>query len=219
MNAPLDELLIEMVTVGPFAENCFIVADAATKQGILIDPGDQEELILARVRQLDVTIIEIVNTHSHIDHVGAVASLKRSLGVPFALHPAERPVLAELPFTAQMFGLPPKEMPEIDRELQNGDKIVVGTRVGRVLATPGHTPGGCSIFFEQQRAVFVGDTLFAGSIGRTDLPGGNHRTLLTSIREQLLTLPDEVIVYCGHGPQTTIGDERRHNPFLGPAAK
>jgi glyoxylase-like metal-dependent hydrolase (beta-lactamase superfamily II) len=211
-------LVVETVVNGPFMENCFIVGDAETHEGLLIDPGDEEQRILAEVRRLELTTTAIFGTHAHIDHVAAVADLKRELDVPFALHPDERPGLQRLPMQAAIFGLPPRPVPEVDRELAHGDTVQLGGLQGRVLLTPGHSAGGCCLYFEEQGVVFAGDTLFAGSIGRTDLPGGSMQTLLSSIKEQLLSLPDQVVVYCGHGPATTIGAERRANPFLQPGA-
>ena len=161
---------------------------------------------------------EILCTHAHIDHACGVAELKRLLGAPFALHPEDRPVLEHMPLSATMFGLPAVEVPEIDRELQAGESFTVGNLSAEVIFTPGHSGGGCCFYFSEQQVIFVGDTLFAGSVGRTDLPGGDTETLLTSIREQLLTLDDEVTVYSGHGPATTIGVERLSNPFLQPGA-
>jgi glyoxylase-like metal-dependent hydrolase (beta-lactamase superfamily II) len=209
-------LAVETIVNGPFMENCFIAADAAGKQAIVIDPGDEEQHVLEAARALGVEVQLIVCTHAHIDHAGAVAPLKRLLGAPFAIHPAERPYLAHLPRQASLFGLDPREVPEVDRELAGGDTLAVGALEARVLFTPGHSAGGCSLYFERERVVFVGDTLFAGSIGRTDLPGGSLAALLASIRERLLTLPDDVVVLSGHGPATDIGSERRSNPFLQP---
>jgi glyoxylase-like metal-dependent hydrolase (beta-lactamase superfamily II) len=207
-------LLVETVVNGPFMENCFIAGDAATREALLIDPGDEGERILGEVRRLELTPTAIFCTHAHIDHVSAVAELKRELEVPFALHPDEQPGLSRLPMQAAIFGLPPRAVPEVDRELADGDTVQLGGLEGRVLLTPGHSAGGCCLYFEEQRVVFAGDTLFAGSIGRTDLPGGSMQTLLASINERLLSMPDEVVVYSGHGPATTIGAERRANPFL-----
>jgi glyoxylase-like metal-dependent hydrolase (beta-lactamase superfamily II) len=209
-----EDILIETLTIGPFMENSFIVADPETRQAIIIDPGDEEERILERVRTLNVKVREIINTHGHIDHAGAIAPLKRALGATFAIHPADRPWLEQLQQQAAMFGLPDIEVPEIDRDLEHGQTVEVGGIHGKVLHTPGHSAGGCSIYFEEPQVVFVGDTLFAGSIGRTDLPGGSMHTLLSSIRQHLLALDDAVTVHCGHGPSTTIGHERRSNPFL-----
>ena len=209
-------LIVETITNGPFQENCFIAGDAKTRAAIVIDPGDEEDRILARVRELDLEPTEIVCTHTHIDHAGAVAPLKRTLGVPFAVHAAELPGLQMMPRQAAMFGLPPREIPEVERELAAGDMIQVGELSAKVLFTPGHSAGGCCLLFAEQQVVFVGDTLFAGSVGRTDLPGGSGKTLLASITEQLLSLDDEVVAYSGHGPETTIGVERLSNPFLRP---
>jgi glyoxylase-like metal-dependent hydrolase (beta-lactamase superfamily II) len=211
-------LLVETLVNGPFMENCFIVGDAETREGLLIDPGDEGERIMAALQRLELTPTVIFGTHAHIDHVAAVAQLKESLGVPFALHLDERSGLERMPMQAAVFGLPQRPVPEVDRELAHGDSVKLGSLEGRVLLTPGHSAGGCCLYFEDQGVVFAGDTLFAGSIGRTDLPGGSMQTLLTSINEQLLSLPDSVVVYCGHGPATTIGAERRANPFLQPGA-
>lgn len=212
-------LLIETITNGPFMENCFVVADAKTKKAIVIDPGDEHDRIAESVERAGIEVVEIVNTHGHIDHAGSVAPLKRLLKVPFAIHPSDRAWLEHLSASAAAFGLPPKETPEVERDLSHGQDLQVGEVTGRVLHTPGHTEGGCCLYFPEHKAVFVGDTLFAGSIGRTDLPGGSMSALLASIREQLLTLEDDVLVFCGHGPQTDIGAERRSNPFLRPGAK
>lgn len=212
-------LLVELLTNGPFMENCFIAADEASRQAIVIDPGDEEDRILERVRSLELNVLEIVNTHGHVDHAGAVGPLKRALGVPFAIHAGEREWLQHMPRQARMFGLVSREVPEVDRELKDGEEIQVGELTARVLHTPGHSAGGCSFHFSDQRVVFVGDTLFAGSIGRTDLPGGSIDTLLASIREKLLSLDDDVWVYSGHGPVSTIGAERRTNPFLRPGVR
>lgn len=211
-------MIVETLTNGPFGENCFLVGDDETKKAILIDPGDEEGRIHARVEALGLDVQEIVNTHAHVDHAGAVSPLKRMLSVPFAIHPDERELLSHLPRTAAMFGLPTKEVPEVDRDLSAGEELTLGSLTARVLLTPGHSAGGCCFFFADQKVVFVGDTLFAGSVGRTDLPGGSSKTLITSIQEQLLTLDGDVRVFCGHGPDTTIEAERRHNPFLQPGS-
>ena len=209
-----DGLVVETITNGPFMENCFLISHQGS--GILVDPGDEEQTILARVRELELELTEIVCTHAHIDHAGAVAPLKRVLGVPFSCHADELPALKHMPNQAALFGLGSREVPEIDRQLAAGDAVQVGQLQGKVLHTPGHSAGGICLLFAEQKVVLVGDTLFAGSVGRTDLPGGSTQTLLDSINEQLLTLDDDVVVHCGHGPATTIGAERRGNPFLQP---
>ena len=208
------ELTVEAFENGPFMENCYIVAERTSGAALLVDPGDEEKRLLARVRELGLTVQGIVNTHAHIDHMGAVAPLKRLLGVPFAMHQGDQPVLASAPVVAGFFGLRAPEVPEVDRWLAHGDTVTVGAIDGQVLHTPGHSPGGCCFYFPRQAVLITGDTLFAGSIGRTDLPGGDLETLLASLRERILTLPDEVTVYSGHGPSTTVGRERRANPYL-----
>ena len=211
-----NELLVKTIVNGPFQENCIMVADAETRQAIVVDPGFDADQLAAAVRELDLKVTEIVCTHAHVDHAGAVAPLKRLLGVSFAMHPGDHPVLQSLPATAQMFGLPPVEIPDVERELSEGDEVVVGRISGVVIHTPGHSPGGCCLHFPEQGVLIAGDTLFAGSVGRTDLPGGSTQTLLDNIKEKLLALPDETEVHCGHGPHTTIGAERSGNPFLQP---
>lgn len=209
-------LKYQVVVNGPFQENCYIAWDEATLKGALIDPGDEPQTILAAARKLGVTIEAIYNTHAHIDHTGAVASLKATLKVPFALHEADAPLLAGLSAQARLFGLPSIESPTVDRVLHHGDIIQIGNLEGKVLHTPGHTPGGVCFWFD--KVVFVGDTLFAGSIGRSDLPGGNHEQLIEAIRRELLTLPEQTVALSGHGPATTIGLEKRGNPFVGQGA-
>ena len=211
-------LQVETITNGPFMENCFIAADPESREGVLIDPGDEAARILDAVRKLDIKVTRIVATHGHVDHAGAVAPLKRMLGVPFAMHPADQQWLDRMPHQAAMFGLPEPEVPQIDQELSHGDVIRIGSLDAKVLHTPGHSEGGICLHVADARVVFAGDPLFAGSIGRTDLPGGSYEVLIQAIQQQLLALDDEVTVHCGHGPSTRIGAERRHNPFLQPGA-
>jgi glyoxylase-like metal-dependent hydrolase (beta-lactamase superfamily II) len=205
-------LKIETIVNGPFQENCYLVWDDATREGIFIDPGDEPGRLLQTARFLSVEVKAIYNTHGHIDHAGAVAAMVKELKVPFALHGDDEFLLESIPGQARMFGLPPMEIPAIDVVLADGDTVSVGGHEGTVIHTPGHTPGGVCFHFGE--AIFVGDTLFAGSIGRSDLPGGSHRQLIESIKTRLLILGDSVRAYSGHGPVTTIGEERAHNPFL-----
>jgi glyoxylase-like metal-dependent hydrolase (beta-lactamase superfamily II) len=202
----------QTIVNGPFQENCFLVWDDDVKKGIFIDPGAEPEKLMRTASFINVEIEGIYNTHAHIDHTGGVALIQNTLGIPFALHSADLFMLDGLPNQARMFGLPPMEAPTVNRELAEGDTVQVGEYTGKVLYTPGHTPGGVSFLFDD--VVFVGDTLFSGSIGRTDLPGGSMEQLMSSIQEKLLVLDDDVKVMCGHGPSTTIGVERAHNPFL-----
>lgn len=205
-------LKIETIVNGPFMENCFLAWDEDAMKGILVDPGSEAERLVRTAGFLNVEVEGIFNTHAHIDHAGAVAEIKKQLGVPFALHPEDEFLLAGLPDQARMFGLPPIAVPEVDRRLAEGDEIQVGGLTGTVIHTPGHTPGGVCFLFGD--SVFVGDTLFAGSIGRTDLPGGSLPQIIASIKDKLLVLDDDVRAYSGHGPATTIGSERKYNPFL-----
>lgn len=207
-------LKVEVIANGPFVENALILWDDETKKAIIVDPGDEPERIAGAARVLTLEVTEIVGTHAHIDHAGAVAELKRTTKAPYALHEAERPVLDSLVPQARMFGLGSIEAPEVDRWLTEDDVIEVGGCRGSVIHTPGHTPGGCCLFFEKDRILVAGDTLFQGSIGRTDLPGGSFEQILASIKEKLFPLGDDVVVYCGHGPSTTIANEKRFNPFV-----
>ncbi len=207
-------LKIETITNGPFVENAFIVWDEGTKKGIIVDPGDEPDRIVRAGEFLGLEITEIVCTHGHIDHAGAVAEVKRLTQAPVTFHKDERPVLEHLASQARLFGLGEVETPEVDRWLEEGDEIEVGAHRARVIHTPGHTPGGCCLFFEDARILIAGDTLFQGSIGRTDLPGGSFEQIISSIKDKLFPLGDDVTVYCGHGPKTNIGLEKRINPFV-----
>jgi glyoxylase-like metal-dependent hydrolase (beta-lactamase superfamily II) len=207
-------LKIEVIANGPFVENAYVLWDDDTKDAVIVDPGDEPDRIAGAVRVLALKVTEIVCTHAHIDHAGAVAEIKRRVAAPFALHRDDLPVLQHLAPQARMFGLGSAETPAVERWLQEGDTVAVGSHEGRVIHTPGHTPGGCCLFFEQDRVLLAGDTLFQGSIGRTDLPGGSFDQIIASIKDKLLPLGDDVVVHCGHGPRTTIGAERRYNPFV-----
>ena len=202
----------ETIVNGPFQENCFLVWNDNSKKGIFIDPGDEPEKLMRSASFLNIEIEGIYNTHAHIDHAGAVAAIQKALGVPFALHPEDKPLLERMPQQAQMFGLPPMEVPRIDKKLGHGEKLAILDTEVTVLHTPGHSPGGVCFLFEE--FVFVGDTLFSGSIGRTDLPGGSYQQLLDSIRTHLLVLDGKLKVLTGHGPATSIAVEKKYNPFL-----
>ncbi len=201
-------------TVGPFAENSYFVADTASREAIAIDPGDEAPRLLDIIERHRLSVRYILNTHAHLDHVGAVEAIKKATGAPFHLHEAEMPLLASLPVQAAMFGLSAPVVPKVEAYLGEGDVYTLGDGAIRVevFETPGHSPGG--VTFRIAESLFVGDALFAGSIGRTDLPGGDYETLMRSIRGRLMSYPDDTVVYSGHGPATTIGRERRTNPFL-----
>jgi len=208
-------MILEMLTVGPFQENCYIIGDEELGAGALIDPGDEAARIALAVEQTNLDIEKIIITHAHIDHVGAVATLIDEYACPVLMHAEAEPMLKQLPTQAMMMGLRFGKVPTVDGYIEDEELLEVGGLRLRSLYTPGHAPGHLSFYLEDQSLVFSGDTLFAGSVGRVDLPGGSMEVLLRSIEERLLTLPDETRVYSGHGPQTTIGDERASNPFLG----
>jgi hydroxyacylglutathione hydrolase len=208
-------VILEGFPTGAVGANCYIAGDEATRDAFVIDPGDEPERILDRLRALDLRPTAIVNTHAHFDHILAVDAVRRATGAPFWIHEAERPTLREGPARAKLlFGLdlPPSPVP--DRWLVDGERISAGGLTLTVRHTPGHSPGGVCLLGDG--FAFVGDTLFAGSIGRTDLPGADAETLLASIARVLLPLPDETVCWPGHGPATTIGHEKRTNPFLLP---
>ncbi|MCR4438921.1 MAG: MBL fold metallo-hydrolase [bacterium] len=205
-------MIVETFVVSLFATNCYLVGCPETKKAALIDPGDEAALLLAAAERLGLTLEVILLTHGHIDHVGAVAEVLERTSCKVCAHRDEVEVLRTLGLQARLFGLSLPDDVKVDVWLSEGDEVRLGSLAFRVLHTPGHTPG--SICFYHDGVVFSGDTLFRESVGRTDLPGGSHRSLLASIRSKLLALPDEVQVYPGHGEPTTIGDERRLNPFL-----
>jgi hydroxyacylglutathione hydrolase len=203
---------IVCLTNGMFAENCYIVADTASGDAVLIDPGEEAELFLRRLGTQGWTLRAVWLTHAHIDHVAGVARVVRDTGVEVWLHPDDRELYDNVAAQAQWMGLSVEAPPPPDHALLPGKTMSVGSSSFEIRHVPGHSPGSVALVGED--IVFVGDALFAGSVGRVDLPGGDGETLLTSITNQLLTLPDEMIVYAGHGPSTTIGHERRTNPFL-----
>jgi hydroxyacylglutathione hydrolase len=206
-------MILEGFPVGPIGANCYIFGDDTTREVFVIDPGDEPDRILEALRRLGARPLALVNTHGHFDHILAVDAVRRSTGTPFWIHEAERDILTHGPARAKaMFGLDIPPAPVPDRWLAEGDQLRVGGLTVTVRHTPGHSPGGVCLLGDG--LVFVGDTLFAGSIGRTDLPGADAATLLASIIRVLLPLPDPTVCYPGHGPETTIGEERRTNPFL-----
>lgn len=198
--------------VGPFAMNCYVVADEASRRGFVVDPGDEIDRILADIKKHDLKIETILLTHGHIDHVAYAQDLKTALGVPMLIHEEDLPFLDRVVQQAIMFGLPPGPQPVADGTLKEGDEFCAGPHRFRVIHTPGHAPG--HVILAGDGVAIVGDTLFAGSIGRTDLPGGNHGVLMRSIWQKIVPLGDDVKIFPGHGPPSTIGAERRSNPFL-----
>jgi len=209
-------MAIEIVTLrlGIVQTNCYIVGDTASGAAVVIDPADDAPAILRAVAARGWTVGHILATHAHFDHVLAADDLRRATGAPFRLHEADLPLLRAMPQTGQLFGLELPPAPEPDGFVAAGERIAAGGLALEALFTPGHSPGHVSYVLAADQTVFSGDCLFQGSIGRTDLPGGNHGQLLRSIREQLLPLGDAYRVAAGHGPWTTIGAERDTNPFL-----
>lgn len=207
-------MIIKCIPGGIFLTNCYIVGDEETNEAILIDPGEHIDDILAEVERSGLTITKIVNTHTHIDHVAGAEAAKKALGVGFYIHPEEEPVLQALPESAMRFPqFGDVEVPEIEGYIEEGDEIEIGNLRAKVLHTPGHTWGSICLLIDDQ--IISGDTLFAGSVGRVDLTGGTSmRELVRSIKTKLMVLPDTYDVHPGHGPSTTIGIERRLNPFL-----
>jgi hydroxyacylglutathione hydrolase len=211
-------MILERRAVEPFFKNGFVVGCEDTREGVVIDPGDEVDDLLAAVEQRELKIVDILLTHAHLDHVTGVARAKQALGVPVWLHKADNSLYERVVQQGQMFGIRVEPQPPIDRFYEGEGPLRFGKYQVRVLHTPGHCPGGVCLAVsrdgEQQSILFVGDTLFAGSIGRTDLPGGSMETLLQSIRGVLFAFPDDTVVWSGHGEQTTIGREKRTNPFL-----
>jgi hydroxyacylglutathione hydrolase len=207
-------MILEMLTVGPFQENCFIIGDEESGTGAIIDPGDEAARIAMAVEQTGLEIGSIIVTHAHIDHVGAVTALVDEYACPVLMHAEAEPMLDGLPTQAMMMGLRFGKVPTVDRYVEDEEVLEVGALELRSLYTPGHAPGHLAFYVEDEGLILSGDALFAGSVGRVDLPGGSMEVLMQSIEERLLTLPDETIVYSGHGPRTTIGNERTSNPFL-----
>jgi glyoxylase-like metal-dependent hydrolase (beta-lactamase superfamily II) len=209
-------LRVETLSVGPLGCNCSIVADERTKRAIVIDPGGDLEAIRGRVRALGVNVDAILHTHTHVDHVGCTAELQRETGAPASIHEADRFLYDLLPMQAQLVGTPLPATADMDGTLIDGHTVRAGDIELAILHTPGHTPGSCSFVMlgADKTVVFAGDTLFRTSIGRTDLWGGDYPTILKSIRDKLLVLPEDALVVTGHGPSTILGDERANNPFL-----
>jgi hydroxyacylglutathione hydrolase len=208
-------MIHEILPVGLLQCNCSIVGDEGTREAMVIDPGDEIEQILSIIERHGLTVKQIVVTHAHIDHVGGAMKLKRRTGAPILLNQNDEMLLKMLDVQASWLGMAPPEAVSVDQHLGDADQLRAGGLSATVMHTPGHTEGSVCLYFAAQQKLIAGDTLFAGGIGRTDLPGGSMRKILQSLHTRVLALPDETIVIPGHGPTTSIGEERETNPFLG----
>ena len=207
-------MIHEIIPVGPLQCNCSVIGDEGTHEAMVIDPGDDISRVLAMVRKHGLSVKQIVITHAHIDHVGGAMKLRQATGAPILLNQNDYSLLKMLDMQAAWVGMASPGKVEIDQQLAEGDKLSAGSLEATVLHTPGHTEGSVCLYFSAQQKLIAGDTLFAGSIGRTDLPGGSFEKIMSSLRQRVLALPDDTLVIPGHGPLTSIGEERESNPFL-----
>ena len=207
-------MIHEILPVGMLQCNCSVFGDEQSREAIVVDPGDEIASVLGIVARHGLTVKAIVITHAHIDHIGGAQKLKQATGAPVYMNLKDAELQKMMPVQAQWLGMPAPEAVAIDVPANDGDKLLVGATEVRVLHTPGHTQGSISLWIPSERKLLAGDTLFRGSIGRTDLPGGDGRQILRSIRDRLLPLPPETVVIPGHGENTTIGEEKESNPYL-----
>lgn len=207
-------MIHEIFPVGPLQCNCSIIGDEATHEAMVTDPGDNISTVLAIAEKHKLQIKQIVITHAHIDHIGGAMKLREITGAPIVLNQNDHALLKMLDVQATWIGVPDPGKVEIDCSVTTGETVAAGAHTAQVLHTPGHTEGSICLYFEADKKLIAGDTLFAGSIGRTDLPGGNMQKIMRSLHGTLMALPDDTIVVPGHGELTTIGEERESNPFL-----
>jgi hydroxyacylglutathione hydrolase len=207
-------MIHEIFPVGPLQCNCSVIGDDTTRDAIVIDPGDDIQNVLSVIAKHQLQVKQIVITHAHIDHVGGAMKLRAATGAPILLNQNDYDLLKMLDVQAAWIGMASPGKVEIDQTVGESDLVRAGSLAATVLHTPGHTEGSICLYFAGEKKLIAGDTLFAGSIGRTDLPGGSYSKIIRSLHEKVLALPDETIVVPGHGPLTTIGEERESNPFL-----
>ena len=207
-------MIHEILPVGPLQCNCSIIGDEATHEAMVIDPGDNIDEVLALIRKHNLQVKQIVITHAHIDHVGGAMKLRTATGAPILLNQNDYALLKMLDVQAAWIGVATPGKVEIDRSISTGETVSAGSHTAQILHTPGHTEGSICLYFQTEKKLIAGDTLFAGSIGRTDLPGGSMQKIMRSLHDTVLALPDETVVIPGHGELTTIGEERESNPFL-----
>jgi glyoxylase-like metal-dependent hydrolase (beta-lactamase superfamily II) len=207
-------MIHEILPVGPLQCNCSVIGDEVSREAMVIDPGDDIEALLAIIRKHNLTVRQIVITHAHIDHVGGASKLRKITGAPILLNQNDYELLKMIDVQASWIGMASPGKINIDQSIAHGDQVKAGALTADVIHTPGHTEGSVCLYFPAEQTLIAGDTLFAGSIGRTDLPGGSFKKIISSLHEKVLALPDDTIVVPGHGPQTSIGEERESNPFL-----
>ncbi len=207
-------MIHEILAVGPLQCNCSVLGDESSREAMVIDPGDDIEDVLALVRKHNLQVKQIVITHAHIDHVGGAMKLRAATGAPILLNQNDHALLKMLDVQAAWIGVATPGKVEIDQSVGQADMVKAGSLTADVLHTPGHTEGSICLYFPAEQKLIAGDTLFSGSIGRTDLPGGSFEKIIRSLHEKVLALPDETVVVPGHGPLTTVGEERENNPFL-----
>ena len=207
-------MIHEILRVGPLQCNCSVIGDETSHEAMVIDPGDDVQEVLDLIRKHNLQVKQIVITHAHIDHVGGAMKLRTATGAPILLNQNDYALLKMLDAQAAWIGMPPPGKVDIDRSVTTGETVSAGSLTADILHTPGHTEGSICLYFAADKKLIAGDTLFAGSIGRTDLPGGSMQKILHSLHDTVLALPDETLVVPGHGPLTTIGEEREANPFL-----
>ena len=208
-------MITRTLPVGPLQANCYVVGCEETRRAAVIDPGGDTDKILSALDKDNLKVSAIINTHGHFDHVGGNKALKAATDADLMIHELDAPMLTQLAQAAAAWGMRTENSPAPDRLLDHGDTVDAGNIRFNVIHTPGHSPGGICLYVEHENALFVGDTLFAGSIGRTDLPGGDYNTLISSIQTKLFSLPEETVVYNGHMEATSIGKEKKFNPFCG----
>jgi glyoxylase-like metal-dependent hydrolase (beta-lactamase superfamily II) len=207
-------MIHEIIAVGPLQCNCSIIGDETSHEAMVIDPGDDIDDVLALVRKHNLQVKQIVVTHAHIDHVGGAMKLRAATGAPILLNQNDYDLLKILDVQAAWIGVADPGKVDIDHSVSTGETVSAGTHTAQILHTPGHTEGSICLYFAAEKKLIAGDTLFAGSIGRTDLPGGSMKKIIDSLHSTVLALPDDTVVVPGHGTLTTIGDERESNPFL-----
>lgn len=207
-------MIHEIFPVGPLQCNCSVIGDEATREAVVIDPGDNIDQVLLTLQRHGLTLKQILITHGHIDHVGGAMKLKAATGAPILMNSNDLSQLQLLDQMAAWIGIPSPGTVTIDASLEHDSVIKVGDLRAQAIHTPGHTEGSTCIYFPVEKKLIAGDTLFAGSIGRTDLPGGNFEKIVRSLHDKLITLPEDTTVIPGHGPVTTIGEEKENNPYL-----